>query len=214
MFDFNDANQQQFGDLIPDKTIAKVIMTIKAGSAGPEGWLTESKTSDAMYISAEFTVLEGPFANRRLWQNLVVSGGKQNEKGQSIAGEVSRSTLRAMLESARNIQPTDMSEAACTKRRVQSFGEFDQMVFVAKIGIEKGKDGYQDKNKILAVITPDKAEYQQIMNGQPVTSGAAAAPSPWTAQQGNSGTSAPSWASGPAPAQTDSPKSTIPSWAA
>jgi hypothetical protein len=212
MFDYNDADQQRSGELIPEKTVCKLMMTIRPGNAGPEGWLTDSASSDAQYLNAEFTVLEGPFVNRKLWQNMVVSGGKQNEKGQSIAGEITRSTLRAMLESARNIQPTDMSEAACVKRRVQSFSEFDQMIFVAKIGIEKGKDGYQDKNKIAVVITPDKKEYQAVMSEWAVSE---VAPSPFGGGSAQGGISpAPSWAFGSAPTvATSTPKSTVPAWA-
>ncbi len=205
-FDFNDADQQRSGELIPDKIICKIQMTIRPGAAGPEGWLTPSNSSDAEYLNCEYTILEGPFANRKFWGNLVVSGGKQNDKGQSIAGEITRATLRAMLESSRNIQPSDMSDAACVKRRVESYSEFDGMIFIGKIGIEKGKDGYQDKNKLSVVITPDKKEYQTVMNGGTVS------PASAPAGLGN----VPPWASGPAASQQKTAaaqKSTIPPWA-
>lgn len=222
MYDFNDADQQRGGELIPDKTIAKLVMSIRPGGAGPGGWLTYSSTSDAEYISGEFTVLEGPFARRKLWQNFVITGGKTNDKGQSIAGEISRATLRAILESSRNINPSDMSPAACEKRRVQSFEEFDGMEFLARIGIQKGKDGYEDKNKISVVITPDKKEYAQYHSGtlpavgQPATAGTPA----WASNQQKQttpqqqGTATPAWASGPPPASAEPQKKvTIPSWA-
>src|SRR5690606_26449099 len=93
-------------DLIPDGTICKLIMTIRPGSVGPGGWLTASNTSDAQYLNAEFTVLEGRYARRKVWQNMTVMGGKVDENGQSKAGMITRSILRAILESARNIQPS------------------------------------------------------------------------------------------------------------
>jgi hypothetical protein len=210
MLDYNDADQQRYGELIPDKALCKVMMTIRAGAAGPEGWLTDSNTSDAQYLNAELTVLEGPFTNRKFWQNMVVSGGKQNEKGQSIAAEITRSLLRAMLESSRNIQPTDMSEAACVKRRVQSYSEFDQMIFIVRVGIQKGKDGYEDKNKIGSVITPDKKEYQEVMSGQ------APGPIPFARPAaGGTSTAAPPWAAGTSAGnpQQQKPKTTTPAWA-
>ena len=46
-------------DLIPVDTIAKVAMTIRPGGAGDGGWLTQSNSSDALYINCEFVVLEG-----------------------------------------------------------------------------------------------------------------------------------------------------------
>jgi hypothetical protein len=79
------------------------------------------------------------------------------------------------------------------------------MIFAAKIGIEKGKDGYPDKNKIAVVVTPDKKEYQAVMTGQPV--GAA----PAFGAQATS--TSPPWAAGAAPAPQAQPKSTTPSWA-
>ena len=160
--DLNSAEVQRgFDELIPANTIAPVIMTIRPGGKGPEGWLTESKTSDAMYLNCEFTITEGPYAKRKVWSNMTWTGGKKNEKGQSIGGEITRSTLRAMLESARNISPLDMSEKAMAARRVNSFSEFDGVEFIVKIGVEKGSGGYPDKNKVLAVVTPDKKEYRQ-----------------------------------------------------
>ena len=67
--DFNDAGQQQVGELIPAGTIAKVVITIRPGSAGQGGWLTRSNTSDVEYLNCEFTILEGSFAKRKFWQN-------------------------------------------------------------------------------------------------------------------------------------------------
>ncbi|MFP5213957.1 MAG: hypothetical protein ACLGPL_11330 [Acidobacteriota bacterium] len=214
-YDFNSSEpQQSYGDLIPKDTICKLQINIRPGNAGPDGWLTASQAagSDVLYLSCEFTVLEGPFAKRKFWQNLTFSGGKVNEKGSSVAGEITRSTLRAMLESARNILPTDMSEKALAARRVQSFEEFDGLVFAAKIGIEKGKDGYEDKNKLASIITPEKKEYQAIMNG---TYAPPAAKSSWSGAAATSGqASAPAWAQGAPPApQPQNGKPVVPTWA-
>lgn len=200
--DFNDADNQQYGELIPAGTVCPVIMTIRPGGSGPEGWLTQSKTSDAEYLNCEFTVTEGPYAKRKLWTNMTWSGGKVDDKGRSKGGEITRSTLRAMLESARNINPDDMSEKAMAARRVNSFGEFDGLEFVLKVGIEKGQSGYADKNKVLSIITPDKKEYSQGASGgyQP------AAQAPPAAK--------PAWAQGAAPPPPpQNPKPVIPSWA-
>ena len=190
---------------------------------GPEGGSPNPIPPMSSISAAEFTVLEGPYARRKLWQNLTFGGGKVNEKGQSIGGEITRSTLRAMLESSRNIQPSDMSEKAVAARRVNGFEEFDGIVFAAKIGIEKGKDNYPDKNKIAAVITPDKKEYQQAMNGGGGHVPAAAPQTPsWAAgqapPQAQTGSQAPQWASAPQqpPPQAGNqtpPKTTVPSWA-
>lgn len=163
--DFNDAGQQQVGDLIPANTIAKVVATIRPGSSGQGGWLTRSNTSDVEYLNCEFTVLEGPFARRKFWQNMTVSGGKLDERGQSKAWGITKATLRAMLDSAFGLDPDDDSPAARQKRMTQDWGAFNGLQFVAKVGIEKGKDNYPDKNKLLFVMTRKNKEYAEIMFG-------------------------------------------------
>jgi hypothetical protein len=210
-WDFNSAEEQRSGELIPAGTIAPVIMTIRPGQAGDGGWATASKSSDAEYLSCEFVVTKGPYTKRRFWENIVISGGKVNENGESIAANISRSKMRAMLESARNINPSDMSPQACEARRVNGWQDFNGMEFVVKIGIEKGKDGYDDKNKITSVITPDKKAYNTNFDEQQPTA-------PQQAASGPAAPTTPSWASSgnqaPAPPQPEQKSSNpVPSWA-
>lgn len=199
--DFNGADKQQSFELIPNGTIVPLVMVVKPGGAGDEGWLKSSKSSDAMMLNCEFTVTEGPFAKRKIFQYMVVSGGKQNEKGESIAGGITRATLRAMLEGARNIKPDDMSDTAVAKRRIAGWQDFNGLCFVAKVGIEKGQNGYQDKNKIQEVITPDMKEYSPA----PQVAAPVAAQAPQTASA-----PATAWGTPPPPAASANP---APSWA-
>jgi hypothetical protein len=166
-------------DLIPANTIARVILTIRPGGEGEGRWLTQSKSSDAQYFNCEFTVSKGEYAKRKFWGNFTVSGGKVDEQGNSKAGNITRATLRAILESARGIQPNDESDEAKRKRVVNGYGDFNDLEFVAKIGIEPARDQYQAKNKLLSVITPDKPEY----GGAPSQATITNAPKPaWDSQ--------------------------------
>lgn len=166
-FDFNNAEPQNNPfELIPANTFCKVNLVIRPGIGASDEWLKPSKSSDAEMLDCEFTVLEGPYAKKKFWTNMVVSGGKTNDQGQSIAGNITRSNLRAILESSRNINPDDMSEEAMTKRILTGYGDFHLMEFAIKVGIEKDKTGnYPDKNRIMAVVTPNKKEYAGIMAG-------------------------------------------------
>ncbi len=150
--DFNDAESNSGFDIIPVGTIAPLILTIRPGAVGEGGWETKSNSSDVTYLNVEFQVTAGPFKNRKFWQNMVVTGGKTDENGGSKAGNITRSTLRGILESARGIKPDDMSEAAKAKRIVHGYGDFSGMEFTGKIGIEKGTGGYDDKNKLLGAV--------------------------------------------------------------
>jgi hypothetical protein len=193
-YDFNDAEKQQSFEPIPAKTIVKTIFNIQPGGVGPAGWLTASKSSDAEMVVGEFMVTEGEFIRRRWWQYMVVSGGKQNDQGQSIAGNITRQTLRAILESCRNINPDDESAAAMEKRKISGWGDFDRMEFVCRVGIEVDKTGrYADKNKILEIITPDMEGYAVPPPHVPATSPPQMPPA-HAAQTTATGNPTPAWA--------------------
>ena len=60
-----------------------------------------------------------------------------------------------------------MSEIAVTARQINSFNALNNLDAVIKIGVERDKSGqYQDKNRVIAIITPDHFPYVEFMNGQ------------------------------------------------
>lgn len=158
-FDFNNAQEQREGSLIADGTVAVVHMTVRPGNSGEGGWLKRSKAGDSQAMDCEFTVVDGPFAKRKFWSLFTVEG---TTEGHAKAAEISASRLRGILESAKGIRPDDESDAAKSARRVTSWGDFDGMRFVAKIGVEKGKDGYKDKNTLEAAVTPDRKTWVKV----------------------------------------------------
>jgi hypothetical protein len=158
-FDFNTATEQQVFDLIPAGEIAVVQLRIRPGDAGDDGLLKRSKSGEAEMLDCEFVVVEGKFAKRKFWSNMVVSGVTD---GHATAGDITRSKLRAILESARGIKPTDVSEAAKKARSVAGYEDFDGLRFIAKIGVEKGSNGYKDKNVLELVITPEMKGWHQV----------------------------------------------------
>lgn len=224
--DFNDAEPQRDFSPMPVGTLVKVYLQIRPGSVGDGGMLTQSRSSDAQYLSGELTVTCGPFKNRKIWQNFTVSGGKVNEQGQSIAAGITRSTIRAMLNSASNVRPDDDSDRARQARTISSYRDLDGLEFAAKLGIQKGNDGFQDRNTIAAVIEPDHKDYTAIMSGDGVV--AAVGGSAQSFAGGSSKAAGPAqrapeaaWAK-PAQAQTAAPEqpsqptgsgSSLPSWA-
>jgi hypothetical protein len=195
MFDFNNAAPQTSGDLIPAKTYAKVITTIKPGSAGQGGWETKSK-SGFEYLNMEFTIVSSPMAKRKIFQNAGIGGVTD---GHEKAVEITRTFLRSLLESARGIDPKDETDKAREARKIKDWGDLVEMEFAAEIGIEKGKDGYADKNKIQRVITPDHKLYKQIMSGETILPSGGEKPS----------ASAPAHVA----AKTTTPSTAVPAWA-
>ena len=201
-FDMNDAEPQKTGDLIPDGSFAKITMTIRPGNVDgqsemDQGLLKASNSpgSDVLMLDAEFTVVEGPHAKRKFWQMFTVSGGKVDDSGVSIGWKISKSTFRAMIDSALGLAPEDMSEEAKAKRVLRGLKDFDGITCVAKIKVEPSSNPqYSDSNKIDKVVLPNEAEWRKIMDGEVV----AAAPSNRSrpAQKTQSPASAtPAWSS-------------------
>ncbi|SMX45978.1 hypothetical protein [Maliponia aquimaris] len=224
-YDLNDAQPQMapIGELIPDGTFAKVRLTVRPG--GVDGatpmdakLLKASQSSDAKMLDCEFTILEGPHARRKFWQSFTVAGGKVDEKGQSIGWKISKSTFRAMVDSALGLDPRDESPDAKAKRVLPGLKHLDGIVFAARIMVEPASNPqYRDQNRIANVVLPDEPQHAPIMRGETVPSEpvnapprkAASAPAPgwqaptpaWGAQP-QAPSAAPAWgAQAPAPQQ-------------
>lgn len=158
--DYNDA--QQNPNLIPKGTIAKVRLTIRPGgfddpSQGWTGGFATHGSTGAVYLNGEFTVLEGPYAKRKIFTLI----GLHSPKGPDW-GNMGRSFVRAMLNSARGISDKDVSPQGQAARRISGFADLDGLEFVAKI--EHGTDaGGETKNEIRSAVTPDHRDYAQAM---------------------------------------------------
>src|SRR6266571_7863936 len=124
-YDFNQAGEQRSFDVVPDKTIAVVQLNIRPGNAGPDGLFARSKTGEAEGLDCELIIVGGPHEKRKFWEWMTVGG---TTDGHAQAADISSRKLRAILESARGIKPTDASETA-KKARVAEYHEFDGIRF-------------------------------------------------------------------------------------
>lgn len=203
MYDLNDAQPQMapMGELIPDGAFAKVKMTIRPGGlngATPmdAGLLKASQSSDAKLLDCEFTVVSGPYVRRKFWQNFTVAGGKLDEKGQSKGWNISKSTFRAMVDSALGLDPKDESAAAKQKRVIQGLKQLDGITFAARIMVEPASNPqYKDQNKLANVVLPGEPQYPAIMRDENLP------PDPVNAKPrkaAESTTQAPAWGTSPA----------------
>ena len=158
--DFNDAPQNT--NIIPKGTLAKVRLTIRPGGFDDpaQGWTGGYATrgaTGAVYLSCEFTVLEGPYARRKIFSLI----GLYSPKGPDWAN-MGRSMIRGILKSARGISDRDTSAQAQAARRISGFGDLDGLEFVARIDVGIDTNG-QEKNEIRTAITPDHRDYAAIM---------------------------------------------------
>jgi hypothetical protein len=216
-YDLNDAQPQMapIGELIPDGTFAKVRLTIRPGGVNgatpaDAGLLKASQSSDARMLDCEFTVVDGPHARRKFWQSFTVAGGKLDEKGQSIGWKISKSTFRAIVDSALGLDPRDESPAAKAKRVLPGLRHLDGIVFAARIMVEPASNPqYRDQNRIANVVLPDEPQHAAIMRGETVP------PEPVNALPRKAASvTAPGWQA-PAPALgAAQPSHAAPNWGA
>jgi hypothetical protein len=190
--DFNDAESQSF-DLVPKGTIAKVRLTIRPGGHNDEqqgwtgGYATRNANTGAVYLSCEYTVLEGKYARRKVFSLI----GLMSPKGPEWAN-MGRSLVRGILNSAHGISDKDASPQAQAKRRIRSFADLDGLEFLARIDIGKDTSG-EDKNEIRVALTPDHKDYATHMG--PVAARPAAQPAPApTAEPARGPGVRPAWA--------------------
>ncbi len=158
--DFNDAKQN--ANIIPKGTLAKVRLTIRPGgfddpAQGWTGGYATRGTTGSVYLSGEFTVLEGPYARRKIFTLI----GLYSPKGPDWAN-MGRSLVRGMLNSARGISDKDNSAQAQSARRIGGFADLDGLEFVAKIDVGTDTNG-EEKNEIRTAVTPDHKEYAAII---------------------------------------------------
>ena len=193
--DFNDAKQNT--NVIPKGTLAKVRLTIRPGGFDDpaQGWTGGYATrgaGGAVYLNGEFTVLEGPYARRKVFTLI----GLYSPKGPDWAN-MGRSLIRGMLNSARGISDKDQSPQAQAARRINGLGDLDGIEFLARIDVGTDATG-DDKNEIRSAVTPDHRDYAQNMGLAPSFEGqpaAAAVQQPAAAPQPSSGVPGrPSWA--------------------
>jgi hypothetical protein len=199
-FDFNNAKRSL--DVIPAGTVATLHMTVRPGGPGEDGWLKRSKKGDSEGLDCEITVVDGEFAKRKFWTLFTLGGVKD---GHATAAEISRGKLRAILESAHGIRPNDDSDAAQQARRTTSYGDFNNIRFIGRIGVEPPQNGHEAKNTLDKVITPNLGSWHPVVQiDKPAPSAApaaAAAPTPSAAPAAAPATAIkrPDWAAkGPA----------------
>ena len=168
--DFNTAEKQFEGggdfECIPEDTVVTMVMMVRPGGAGPNGWLKQGKPSASsnggwQYMDCEFVIEGGDFDKRKVWQNMMWENiGPADQAKADKTANITKATVRAMLESARNVIPGDESPAAQTARQINDFDDFNGLTFRAKLKIEKSNDPqYKDKNQIKSIVTPDMEEY-------------------------------------------------------
>ena len=162
--EIQSGSEQKPLELMPDKTPVRAIINLLGGDAEmPEfgqGFLfKKSMSSSAVYCPMEFTIIGGDFDKRRVWHNLFVHGDKLDSNGVPVARNIGLETLRRMVDSIYNLKGADMSAEAQQKRNIAGIQVLQGQEFSFLVGIEPAQNGYDAKNKMTVVLTPDNTDY-------------------------------------------------------
>jgi hypothetical protein len=187
MLDLNNVSYSDDGprdfELIPDGTVARAFIKLSGGDHElPEfggGTYFKSSQSGAKWMPIELTIVGGPYDKRKVWQNIFVDGAKTDQNGFSIAKRIGLETIKKMVDSHFALDMKDVSPEAAQKRgSINGVHMLNGMQICFKIGIEKGSNGYADKNKIKTVLTPGS---QEFIAGDATAVAPAATPTPQAA---------------------------------
>lgn len=195
-------SEQKPLELIPDKTPVRAIINLLGGDAEmPEfaqGFLfKKSMSSSAVYCPMEFTIIGGDFDKRRVWHNLFVHGDKLDANGVPVARNIGLETLRRMVDSIHNLKGADMSPEAQQKRNIAGLQVLQGQEFSFLVGVEPAQNGYDAKNKMTVVLTPDNTDY---VSGSGNGGGSPVAPVVSPQAPSSSGAQAPTATAGVVPA--------------
>jgi hypothetical protein len=181
---YADAEDQQSRDLFPGGVYplkAEVIL----GGHGEDGTLTLASSKRSLHLALVCTVNEGEHRGRKVWDNVTVALAENNslpplEPGKlnklQTAVRIGRARIKALLNSARGLDPNDKSEATEAKRAIESHDDLTGMIFWAEISEEPARDGYAARNKIERIVEPCDADYPKAAKTQPAASAAIALP--------------------------------------
>lgn len=174
--DFNNADVQ--GISIPKGTVVRTILNVRSGDNAN---LTTTSQNGNVYLDCEYTIIEGPHVRKKIFDKIGIQGTVKN--GKDVWGDMGRSTIRAILESARGIEPNDESPQAQSARRINSYNDLNGLEFLVKVG----EDLNYNKNTISSIVTPNQPAYKEYYGqGQQLTKPAQQTQTPpWVQQPQN-----------------------------
>lgn len=138
------------------------------------GIFKKGRENDTYYTDWVFTVVFGPHTGSQLFQNMTIAGGQVDDKGQSKAGNITKSFYRGWVESAYGVLPSDQSAQAQTVRNIPSLTALQEVPFAVKVGVQAGDPRpanlgggvYPDRNYIIKIILPDDPIWSRMKAGE------------------------------------------------
>jgi hypothetical protein len=169
---YADADDQ---GLIPF-SVYRLKAEVVLGGHGDDGTLTLASTGHSMHLALVCTVTDGDYRDRKIWDNITLaltakstlpSTGSEKLEKLKTAVRMGRARIKAILNSARGLDPNDKSAATEAKRAIETHDDLTGMIFWAEIGERPARDGYGARNRIERIVEPGDADYPKDAKTQP-----------------------------------------------
>jgi hypothetical protein len=187
------SSQQDAIALIPQGTLCVANLGVRA--------IKNSKSTGAQYLDVELTVLSGEYQGRKIFDMIMDPFDANASDGGRKMGLLA---LTRICEAIGIFNPTD--EASYTRYNnpgttIQNvIGDVEGRKVAVRVKVEKGTDGYADKNKVGEWLTPNPNSgsgfkgWNELVNGHQPTTRATAFAAPAAAAPASG---APSWLNKP-----------------
>lgn len=205
------------GSLIPNGVCAFAIVTVDK--------VQGSNNTGGTIAALSLTVAFGPFENRKVFTYV---GDPSDERNSEKYRTMSLGALQSMLEVAGIFDPAkpETYQTFANSEFADILKAIDGKLVAIKIGVEKGQDGYDDKNKVADWLTPNPVSRSSKKFGElaaspqkclvPEQKPAAPAAGAWAAPNPVQGALPVSQPAVPAPVATPAPAASpgtqAPSW--
>lgn len=150
------AGVQSPTSLMPNGQLAWAIVHVKG--------LRSNATTGSRSLELELTLDDNqPFARKKIWPYVADPFHAGNSEAYRQMGMLA---ITRMLECGKQAGPNNPAAY-----KLNAFEELNGLRIAIKIGIEKGTDGYEDKNKVAEYLTPNPAsgsghkDYSRLISG-------------------------------------------------
>lgn len=161
MFKFNpETKHDTGGSLIPANVLTFATFKVQK--------LRQSNNTGGTYADIEL-ILQGQYENRRVFDKIPdPADGKNSEKWRQMG----MASLQHALEAAGIFDPAnpDSYNRFANGGFVDILKALDGKRVAFKVGIEKGTDGHQDRNRVITYLSPNPVsstnkQYQELLAG-------------------------------------------------
>lgn len=175
MIDLNNEEEQRERNYGPVPAGSRVLLRLSVLKpmypSRDDEMLAETKNG-LLQLACKLEVAAGSYEGCSWLENITLPAGSQSSRltdGQRTACRIGGALLRAIVESARKIDPKATDPRSCRGRNVNNWLDFDGMEFPAKVKLydePRVKDGREYwNNRIGSVLPCTDKEYVEISRG-------------------------------------------------